>query len=146
MNSTIGAQKAIFRRGCKYAEQVGDHSKTCISIMFCASQRGLLLPPYVVYKGHNVYDSWCQRGPKGAVYTSSPSGWFDMYIFGDWFRKIFLPAVRRLPGKKLLIGDNLASHISLDVIQICRHEYTIYTYQHHTAFLFQPTGFCVPSF
>jgi hypothetical protein len=122
MNALTGAQKAIFRRGCKYAEQVGDHSKTAISVMFCGSATGQLLPPYVVYKGSNVYDSWCAGGPKGAVYTSSPSGWFDMFIFGDWFKKIFLPAVRRLPGKKLLLGDNLASHISPDVIQICKEE------------------------
>jgi hypothetical protein len=32
----------------------------------------------------------------------------------------FLPEARRLTGKKLLVGDNLASHISLDVIRICR--------------------------
>jgi hypothetical protein len=61
-------------------------------------------------------------GPKGTIYNSSPSGWFDMFIFEDWFTKLFLPAVHRLPGKKLLIGDNLASHISLQVIQICREQ------------------------
>jgi hypothetical protein len=87
--------------------------------MFCGCIR-YLLPPYVVYKGANVYDSWCTGGPKGTVYTSSQSGWFDMYIFGDWFKKIFLPHVRRLPGKKLLLGDNLSSHISLEVIELCK--------------------------
>lgn len=91
--------------------------------MFCGSASGELLPPYVVYKGANVYDSWCTGGPKGTVYTSSPSGWFDMYIFAEWFKKVFLPHVRRLPGSKVLVGDNLASHISLEVIQICREEH-----------------------
>jgi hypothetical protein len=68
------ARNAIFRKGVKYAEQVRDHSKSCISIMACGNVPGTFLPPYTVYKGQNVYDSWCSGGPKGAVYTSSPSG------------------------------------------------------------------------
>ncbi len=64
-----------------------------------------------------------QFQPQGTVYTSLPSGWFDLYIFGEWFKKVFLPHVRRLPGSKVLIGDNLSSHISLEVIQICREEH-----------------------
>jgi hypothetical protein len=115
-----GAQKAIFKRGVKYAEQVRDHSKTAISVMFCASGTGVVMPPYVVYKAMNIYDSWCCNGVKGAVYNSSSSGWFDMHSFTDWFQKIFLPHVRRQPGRKLLIGDNLASHISVEVISQCR--------------------------
>jgi hypothetical protein len=120
LRDNLGAQKAIFKRGVKYAEQVRDHTKTAISVMLCASVPGMVLPPYVIYKAQNIYDSWCCNGVKGAVYTSSMSGWFDMYIFTDWFKKIFLPHVRRMPGRKLLIGDNLASHISLEVINLCR--------------------------
>jgi hypothetical protein len=37
-----------------------------------------------------------------------------------WVKKIFLPHVRRQPGRKLLIGDNLASHISMEVIRLCK--------------------------
>lgn len=83
--------------------------------MFCASATGELLPPYVVYKGKNVYPSWCQGGPKGAVYTATSHGWFDIFSFEDWFFKLYLTHVRRMPGKKLLIGDNLSSHLSLNV-------------------------------
>jgi len=115
-----GAQKAIFRKGVKYAEQVRDHSKTAISIMFCGSAAGELLPPYEVYKSQNHYEAWRTGGPPGARYTSSPSGWFDMCIGEDWFKKLFLPHVRRQPGRKLLIGDNLASHISMEVIRLCK--------------------------
>ncbi len=34
LHDNPGAQKALFRKGVKYAEQVRDHSKTAISIMF----------------------------------------------------------------------------------------------------------------
>lgn len=114
-----GKFKAIFRRGVKYAEQVRDHSKSSTSVMFCGSAAGELLPPYVVYKGKNCYESWCQGGPKGAKYVSSLSGWFDTFCFTDWFH-MWLNHVRRMPGKKLLLGDNLSSHLSIEVINICR--------------------------
>jgi hypothetical protein len=115
-----GSVKAIFKKGTKYAEQVRNHSKSAISIMFCGSATGQLLPPYVVYKGQNVYQSWCDGGIKGAVYSSTPSGWFETFTFKDWFVRIFLPAAKRLGGKTLLIGDNLASHLSVEVITLCK--------------------------
>jgi hypothetical protein len=115
-----GAVKAIFQKGVKYAEQVRDHTKSAISIMLCGSGAGVVLPPYVVYQGANVYDAWCSRGPVGSVYSATKSGWFDMFTFTDWFKKIMLPHAKRLPGKKLLIGDNLSSHISCEVISLCK--------------------------
>ncbi len=78
-----GAKKAIFQKGVKYAEKIRDHTKSAISILFCGSATGKLLPPYVVYKAGNVYESWCGGGPKGTLYNSSKSGWFDMPIFED---------------------------------------------------------------
>lgn len=88
--------------------------------MFAGTASGVLLPPYVVYKGQNVYESWCTGGPKGTVYTSTPSGWFDNYIFVDWMKKVLIPYCRRLPGKKLLLVDNLASHNSVEVVDLCK--------------------------
>ena len=115
-----GAKKALYRRGVKYAEKVSNHSKSSLSVMFCGSADGKMLPPYVVYKAKNLYESWCQGGPRGTRYNATPSGWFDMAVFENWFEKLFLPEVRRIPGKKVLIGDNLASHISTNVIELCR--------------------------
>jgi hypothetical protein len=119
LSNNPGAVTAIFRRGVKYTEHARDSTKTCISIMFCGTAAGEMLPPYVVYKASNIYDSWCIGGPKSIVYNSSPSGWFDGCSYTDWFKKVFLPHARRKPGKKLLVVDNLASHISVEVIQLC---------------------------
>ena len=114
-----GVKKALFRRGTKYAERVMDGTKASVSVMFCASANGVLLPPYVVYQGQNTYPEWTNGGIDGSAYNSSKSGWFDMFSFTDWFERVFLKHARRLEGKKLLIGDNLASHISSKVIQQC---------------------------
>ncbi len=77
--------------------------------MFCGSAAGEMLPPMIVYKAQNLYISWTERGPKGALYSCSKSGWFDSFQFQKWFFQLLLPRLKRRPGKKLLIGDNLAS-------------------------------------
>ena len=56
-------KKYIFKRGIKYPEVVRDTSKTSISIMFCGSAGGQFLAPYVVYKGGDLWSSWCQSTP-----------------------------------------------------------------------------------
>ena len=84
-----GLKKALFRRGVKYAERVMDGTKTSVSVEFCASATGVLLPPYVVYQGKNVYPEWCEGGIEGSCFNSSSSGWFDQDSFKDWFEKLF---------------------------------------------------------
>jgi len=113
-------KKAIFQRGVKYAEQIRDHSKSCISVMFAGTAAGDILPPFVVYKAQYCYPAWGKGGPKGARYTATPSGWFDNFVFVLWMKDVLVPFCKRLPGKKLLLVDNLASHISLEVIDLCR--------------------------
>lgn len=83
-----GAKKALFARGTKYAEKVCDSSKSAISVLFCGSATGVLLPPYVVYKATNCYPAWTNNGIPGAVYSSSTSGWFTFFTVEDWFRKM----------------------------------------------------------
>jgi len=43
-----------------------------------------------------------------------------MPLVEDWFKVDFLDHIRRQPGKKLLVGDNLSSHISMEVIRLCK--------------------------
>lgn len=114
-----GCITAIYKKGTKHAEHVRNHSKTSISVMICGSATGKLLHPYVVYKGQNVYRAWCE-GYKEARFSATESGWFGTFTFTDFFIKCYLPEAKKLPGKKLLLGDNLSSHISLQVIDLCR--------------------------
>ena len=74
----------------------------------------------VVYKSENVYENWFKNGPAGSIYDATKSGWFDMRTFDLWFFKQFLPVASRMPGKKVLIGDNLESHFSAKVIEACK--------------------------
>ena len=81
---------AFFGGGCKYAEQVMNHSKVAYSVMFCCSAAGDLVPPMVIFKSQNgaLYESWCGGGPAGAVYGATKSGWFDMEKFNQWFSMV----------------------------------------------------------
>lgn len=134
-----GKVKAIFRKGVKYPERVINHSKSATSLMMCGSASGVLLPPYIIYKGEHLWDTWKQGGPKGspccsepccrsgARYSRTKHGWIDSETFDDWFQSCFLPHARRLPGKKVLLGDNLSSHLNANVIKKCEEHNIAFT-------------------
>jgi len=125
-----GRKKVIVKRGCKYPERVMNSSKSSTSLMFAGTADGKLLDSYVVYRAERMHDTWTMGGPKGTRYNRTKSGWFDMACFEDWFKKIILPYAKSHPGKKVLIGDNLSSHLSLDVITKCE--------EHDISFIFLP--------
>jgi hypothetical protein len=117
-----GSSKCMVKKGTKYVEKVLNTSKQATSVMLCGNAAKEWLPPMVVYRAMNIYSSWCERGPKGAVYSASKSGWFDGYQYEKWFFEIFLPPAKKKKGKKLLVCDNLSCHISAAVIESCRQE------------------------
>ncbi|PZC76450.1 hypothetical protein B5X24_HaOG204541 [Helicoverpa armigera] len=117
-----GSKKCIFKRGTKHPERVINASKSAVSIMFSGTADGHCLPPYVVYKADHLWTRWCENGPKNARYNRTKSGWFDMMCFDDWFKTIVLPWANSRDGVKLVIGDNLASHLSVETIQLCQNQ------------------------
>lgn len=88
--------------------------------MFAITGNGLHLPPYVVYKAEAMWNTWTEGGPKGCRYNRTTSGWFDAATFNDWFITVVIPWPKKLPpGPKVVIGDNLSSHFSVDVLRKC---------------------------
>jgi hypothetical protein len=114
-----GASKVICKRGQKYVERIMESTKSCISLMFCGNGCGDMIPPYVVYKSEHLWTTWTEGGPAGCRYNRTKSGWFDMATFEDWFMTTLLPRLKKLPGVKVVIGDNLSSHINLEVLKTC---------------------------
>lgn len=97
-----GKIKIVVKRGSKHADRIMDSSKSSVSVMMAGTGSGKLLAPYVVYKAQHLYPAWLENGPPGTAYNRTKSGWFDQTIFEDWFRKIALPYLRTLDGKKSL--------------------------------------------
>lgn len=126
-----GKKLMIFKRGVKYPDNVVNFSKSAVSIMLCVSASGICLPPYVVYKAAHIWDTWRIGGPKGkpfctdkccsrgSRYNRSNHGWFDAVCFVDWFKMCFLPHAIKIPGPKALLGDNLSSHFTTEVLNLC---------------------------
>lgn len=113
-----GSVKCFFKRGVKYPERLLSHSKSNISIMFCGSASGNLLPLYVVYKAENLWTTWTEGGPDRTRYNRTSHGWFDSVTFADWFRSVSLLYTKHYEVPKVLIGDNLASHFCPEVIRL----------------------------
>ncbi|XP_022187493.2 uncharacterized protein LOC111046286 [Nilaparvata lugens] len=114
-----GNVKVIVKRGSKHTERILDTSKTSISVMFAGAGDGTMLPPYVIYKAKHLYPTWVENGPDGVCFNRNTSGWMDLEMFEEWFQRIILPYARKLTGEIALIGDNLSSHISLEVVRMC---------------------------
>ena len=96
------------------------HSKSALSVMFCGSASGTFLPPMVIYKTKHVKEEWMRGGtPGGAIYDCSPSGRLDSRTFTRWFKDVFLPNTSHLVGRRMILGDNVASHFEPGVIALC---------------------------
>lgn len=108
---TQDERKSIHCRGLKYPERVMNYSKIFISVMFSGNGEGNILPPYTVYKAEHLWETWCTGGPKSARFNRRRSGWFDGYIFSDWFMMVFLPTANKQNGIKIIIGDNLSRQL-----------------------------------
>jgi hypothetical protein len=95
-------------------------SKSNILVMFCGNAAGCIIPPYVVYKSENLWSTWTENGPHGTRYNRTKHGWLDSVTFEEWFTAHLLPILKKQTGKKVLIGDNLSSHISQNVLKLCQ--------------------------
>jgi hypothetical protein len=139
-----GKSKCIVKRGTKYPERILNHSKGCISIMFGATADGKMLPPYIVYKSKHMWTQWVTGGPPHARYNHSASGWFDANLFEDWFIHIVIPWANNLSGPKLIVGDNLASHLNPEIVSLCeQHNIRFVLLPANSTHLTQPLDVCV---
>nr|CAH7727746.1 unnamed protein product [Callosobruchus chinensis] len=119
MSDDPGRKKVICRRGCKYPERIMNSTKSNISVMFCGNANGDSLPPYIIYKAEHLWTTWTENGPEGARYNRTKQGWIDGATFEDWFSTHLLPVIKKQEGTKVVIGDNLSSHVSLSVLKLC---------------------------
>ena len=72
------SKKILAQRGDRSVHEVGgasDHQ--FITVNACGNGEGVRLPPFILYKGKNLYDTWTKGGPAGAAYSVSQSGWME---------------------------------------------------------------------
>jgi DDE superfamily endonuclease/helix-turn-helix, Psq domain len=115
-----GKRRVICRRGTKYPEKVCNFSKSSTSVMMCGNAAGELLAPFVVYKSTQLWNTWMEGGPRHCRYQSTKSGWFDGVAFNEWFESLMLPRLKKLEGKKVIIADNLSTHLNVSIFKKCK--------------------------
>ena len=112
-----GKRRVICRRGINYPEKVCNFSKSSTSLMMCGSVAGELLPPFVLYEATKIWNTWTKGGPKYCRFQSTKSGWLDSLAFNNWFESLMFPKLKKLFGKKVLIADNISTHLNVTIFQ-----------------------------
>ena len=119
LNTDAKGKKIYTRRGKRDAYLLqANCGKSVYSVLVCSSAAGQLLPPFVVYKGKNLYSSWTKGGPPGTGYSASPSGWMHDFNFENWFETMFIPSVAYLKKPVVLIFDGHNSHLTFKTIKL----------------------------
>lgn len=119
--------KCVFKEGTKYPERILTATKSSITIMFATTGNGETLPPYVVYKAERIHGQWIIEGPSGTRHNRTKSGWFGTYCVEDWFDTVVVPCAPKKESPKLIIGDNLSSHLRFHIINLCKFKSSLST-------------------
>lgn len=117
------SSRILAKKGARWVHDVaGGSGRGYTTIHGCGSASGVRLPPYIIYKGKNLYSSWTKGGAAGALYAVSNSGWMENETYESWFQKMFIPAVKHLTKTRpvVLFFDGHYSHISIRLIEISR--------------------------
>ncbi|KAG5881207.1 hypothetical protein JTB14_026648 [Gonioctena quinquepunctata] len=133
-----GAVKVVSKKGTKHAHRAIDSTKTSTTVMFAIAGDDTMLPPYIVYKEKHSYVGWTEGGIKVARYNRTLSGWFDATIFEDWFYSIILPHFEKLDGHKVLVENNLSSHVTLGIQECENNEVRFLLLPPNSTHLLQP--------
>lgn len=138
----VASKKILARRGDKNVHETGGGSgREYITVLGCGSASGERLPPYIVYKGKNLWSSWTRNGLAGTLYAVSDSGWMERPHFLQWAKKLFIPSVasKLKTGPVILFMDGHASHINLALIELSREKNLILMcLPSHTTHALQP--------
>ncbi|KAJ8874474.1 hypothetical protein PR048_025333 [Dryococelus australis] len=74
-----GQSKIILRHGTKYPHKILNSSKSAVSLMFCRSAGGDILPPYVV-----IGKQSCRVGNSGGKGTTIDKQYFPYLLINLW--------------------------------------------------------------
>lgn len=72
--------------------------------MMYGSAGGKIAPIYVMHKAQKMYETWVEKSHFNRI---------DFQCFED----LLLPILKKQVGRKVIIGDNLSSHINIEVVR-----------------------------
>ena len=123
--TAIASRKVLARRGAREVhETAGGSGRDYITVLGAGAADGVRLPPYILYKGVNLYARWTEGGPAGTWYGVSKSGWMEGDNFFQRFTAALIPATQHLldSGPVILFVDGHHSHLSLSLVHTAKQE------------------------
>ena len=100
-------------------EQCGGSGKNFTTSLICGNAAGEILPPFIIYPSKTLNPLWTTGGPPGSKFAVSDSGWITKSLFFQWFMG-FIEYTKDVAKPILLIIDNHACHISIEVIEMAK--------------------------
>jgi hypothetical protein len=98
-----------------------DGNRELVTIIECCSADGTSITPCYILKGKSIQRDWTMDDPIHAHFACSDSGWNDNILTRYWIEEVFDPETKaKCPhghGRRLLILDGFASHISYDFVE-----------------------------
>ena len=86
--TAVASRRVLARRDAKGVHETsGGSGREFFMVLGAGSANGVRLPPYILYKGMNLFLRWSNGGPAGAMYGVSCSGWMEANNFLTWFTK-----------------------------------------------------------
>lgn len=108
----------IIRRSNRNPFSVHSGDRSWATTLEFVSSRGRIFQPLVIFRGKKIQKAWTEEWPQ-ATYAVSENGWTDNEAGLGWLKKIFHPETLRLGGRRLLLIDGHASHVSVEFIEYC---------------------------
>lgn len=140
--TSVSSSRVLARRGARDVHETsGGTGREHYTVLGAGAANGTRLPPFILYKGTNLYARWTKGGPAGAVFGMSDSGWMETNSFTEWFKKLFVPAVTSLTktGSVILFLDGHYSHISLELTHHAKSQgIHLYCLPSHLTHILQP--------
>lgn len=115
-----------------------------ITVLLGGNAAGEKLPPLVVFKGKNIWDTWISKEEyPGMTYSATSNGWMETETFTNYFENNFLQNIGT-EKPVILIYDGHASHISLPLVEkAVDNGVVIIKLPPHSSHLLQPMDLCV---
>lgn len=110
-----------------------------ITMLSALSASGSYIPPMIIYPRKRMSPQLEKDGPIGCIYSCSDNGWSNDSLFLKWLKHFQSYVKATATDPVLLILDNHASHISLEIYDFCRNNHiVILTIPPHTSNHLQP--------
>jgi hypothetical protein len=135
--------KGVDTKGTSLTRQSQGSGRESTTVLACVSASGRKMPPLIIYRGKNFWDSWTSPDAyPGTNYAVSENGWMNSHIFLEWFKNQFVPHVKNIIGegkKAVLLYDGHVSHVTIELI-LCAMEADIVLVKlpPHTSHILQP--------